>query len=58
VRWGTSTQTRGSNFKGHEFRFAYGLSSKSDLTTRLYIADAITTVEDGKRFRMDFNKRF
>jgi len=58
MRWGSSTQTRGSNFKGHEFRFAYGLGSKSNLIARLYIVEALTTIEDGKRFRVDLNRKF
>lgn len=58
VRWGNGPQTRGSDFKGTEFRFAYGLGSNSNLVARLYIVEALTSVEDGIRFRIDFNKRF
>ncbi|NIL99790.1 MAG: hypothetical protein GTN89_02330 [Acidobacteria bacterium] len=57
VRWGSATQTRGSNLEGQELRFAYAASSRISLVARLYVVDSITTVEDGKRFRVDFNYR-
>lgn len=55
VRWGSATQTRGSNLKGHELRFGYGLAKDLNLLARLYLVESITTVEDGKRFRIDLN---
>jgi hypothetical protein len=58
VRWGSATQTRSSNMEGHELRFGWAFDPKMNLMARLYIADAITTVEDGNRFRIDFNYRF
>jgi len=58
VRWGSATQTRASDMKGHELRYAYGLGSGMNLVARLYIAEAITTIEDGNRFRLDFNYKF
>jgi hypothetical protein len=58
VRWGSATQTRGSNMKGHEFRFGWAFDPAMNLVARLYVVDAITTVEDGSRFRVDFNYRF
>lgn len=58
VRWGSATQTDSSDFKGHEFRFAYALRSNMHLVARLYWVEAITTVQDGKRFRLDFNYKF
>ncbi len=58
MRWGSATQTRSSNFKGHEVRFAYGLAKQLTLVARLYIVEAITTNEDGNRFRVDFNYKF
>jgi hypothetical protein len=58
VRWGTATQTRASNMKGHEFRFGYRFGKRSDVVARLYGAEAITTIEDGKRFRVDINHTF
>jgi hypothetical protein len=44
--------------EGHELRFGWAFDPKMNLMARLYIADAITTVEDGNRFRIDFNYRF
>ncbi len=58
VRWGTSIETRGNNMKGHEFRFAYGLADGMNIVTRLYLTEAITTQEDGKRLRIDLNYKF
>lgn len=58
VRWGSATESRGSNMKGHEFRFAYAFSGKVNLVARLYIVEAITTEEDGVRARLDFNYKF
>lgn len=58
VRWGSATQTRASNFEGHELRFAMGLVKGLNIVARLYLVDAITTVEDGNRFRIDLNYSF
>lgn len=58
VRWGSATQTRATDTKGHEFRAAWGLGGGMNLVARLYIVDAITSGEDGKRFRLDFNYKF
>lgn len=58
VRWGNATQTRASDMKGHEFRFGWALSPKANLILRTYIVEAITSVEDGNRARLDFNYRF
>ena len=58
VRWGSATQTDSSDLKGHEIRFAYTLLENLNLVARLYLIDAITSVQDGKRFRVDFNYKF
>lgn len=58
VRWGSATQTRGSDMKGHEFRFGWAFDSKMNLVARIYLVEAITSDEDGRRFRIDFNYRF
>lgn len=58
VRWGNATQTRASDMKGHEFRAAYRWTPKLTVVGRVYLADAITSVEDGKRARIDFNWKF
>jgi hypothetical protein len=53
-----ATQTRASDMKGHELRFGWAFTAQMNLLARLYAAEAITSVEDGKRFRLDFNYRF
>ena len=58
VRWGSATQTDSSDLKGHEFRAGYALTRKCNLLLRLYLVEAITTVQDGKRLRLDFNYKF
>ncbi|NIM02394.1 MAG: hypothetical protein GTN89_16710, partial [Acidobacteria bacterium] len=40
VRWGSGPQTRGSGFRGHEFRFAYAWGSGLDVVARLYVAES------------------
>ena len=58
VRWGAATEGRLSNMKGHELRFVYTVRDTLNIVARLYLAEAITTVEDGKRLRIDFNYTF
>jgi len=58
VRWGSTVETDSSDLEGHEFRFVYGLSGKANLMARFYVVEAITSVQDGSRFRADFNYRF
>ncbi|MDG1462002.1 MAG: hypothetical protein P8R04_00400 [Gammaproteobacteria bacterium] len=65
LRWGNVNQTRATNFKGSEFRLAYGIANNMDVVTRLYLVEAIDLLEfddiakeDGKRMRIDFNIRF
>jgi hypothetical protein len=58
MRWGSATQTDGSDFDGHEFRAAVALGKNTNLLARLYVVEALTSVQDGKRFRLDFNFKF
>jgi len=58
VRFGSTTQTDSSDFKGHEVRLAYALSKNINLVARLYLVEAITTPQDGKRCRVDLNWKF
>jgi hypothetical protein len=58
VRWGSATQSRGSNMEGHEFRLVYNLDKRTNLVARLYIVEAIVGPEDGNRFRVDLNRKF
>jgi len=58
VRWGSPTQSNSSDLKGHAIRFGLGLHKSMNVVARLYLVDAITSVQDGKRFRIDYNWRF
>jgi len=58
VRFGNGPQTAGSDIKGHEVRLGYALSKNINILARLYLVEAITTVQDGNRFRLDLNWRF
>ena len=65
LRWGDVNQTRATNFKGSEFRLAYGIAENMDVVSRLYIVEALELLnfndlskEDGKRLRIDLNIHF
>ena len=58
IRFGNGPQTDGSDIKGQEIRLGYALSKKINLMARAFFVDAITTVQDGNRFRMDLNWKF
>ncbi len=58
VRWGSATQTRSSDRKGHELRFGWALHEQANLLARLYLVEGVSTPEDGNRFRVDFNYAF
>lgn len=58
LRWGSATQTDASDFKGHEFRVGYALNARSNLLLRLYLVEAISSQQDGKRLRLDYNIAF
>lgn len=58
LRWGSGTQTDASDFKGHEIRFTFVPVSRMNVLTRLYLVEAITSVQDGRRLRVDFNYGF
>ena len=58
VRWGEGTQIDGSDQKGHEFRGGYTILPGFFVLARLYLFQAITSVQDGKRFRVDVNYAF
>lgn len=58
VRWGEGRQSDVSNMKGHEFGLRYWFSKKVDINNRLFLADSITTKQDGNRVRVDLNIRF
>ena len=58
VRWGSATQTDGSNLRGHEVSGRYWLSPGVDLHARAFVARSLTTPQDGTRVRLDLNWRF
>jgi len=58
MRWGSATQTRASDFSGHEFRIAYVLPWKWKVLARIYSIESNNNAEDGNRFRIDFNRNF
>jgi hypothetical protein len=65
ARWGTSTQARLTNMKGSEFRVLYTISPTQNIFARLFFVDAIdllepgdVALEDGKRFRIEYNVSF
>jgi hypothetical protein len=58
VRWGSATETDASDLEGSELRFAYGLGEAGNLVFRLFLVEAITSVQDGSRFRVDWNVGF
>ena len=58
VRWGSAGQTRASGMEGHELRYARGLGNRQNVTVRLFLVEAIDTIEDGGRLRIDYNGRF
>jgi len=58
VRFGSGGQTDSSDFEGHEIRAGYSLSKNINLLARLYLVQAITTRQDGNRFRLDLNWKF
>jgi Putative porin len=57
-RFGNGAQAANSDIKGHEIRLGYALSKNINVMARLFLVDAITTVQDGKRFRFDLNWKF
>lgn len=58
VRWGSATETRGTDMKGHELRLGYAITDQLKAIFRIYLVDSITTIEDGNRARLDFNFSF
>ncbi|MBI4242419.1 MAG: hypothetical protein HY613_11955 [Candidatus Rokubacteria bacterium] len=65
LRWGSTTDTRSSNFEGHEIRLAYAFGPSWNVMLRVYSVEGIelesaaaVTQEDGKRARLDFNIAF
>ncbi len=58
ARFGSATQSDVTDFKGHELRGTYVITKTLNVQARLFLVEAITSVQDGKRFRVDLNWRF
>ncbi|MEO6003986.1 MAG: putative porin [Opitutus sp.] len=55
ARFGSGPQSDVTDIKGHEFRAAYAFTKNINVMARLFLVEAITTAQDGKRFRVDLN---
>jgi hypothetical protein len=58
ARFGSGPQSQVTDIKGSEFRGGYAFSPNLNLQFRAFWVDAITSVQDGKRFRVDLNWKF
>jgi hypothetical protein len=58
MRWGNATETRATDFSGHEFRLKYQMENYGNILLRLYSVAAKSSIEDGDRFRVDWNVKF
>lgn len=65
ARWGNAVQSRLTNMKGSEIRFLYTITPRQNIFARLFFVDAIDllqpgdiALEDGKRFRVEYNLSF
>jgi len=57
-RFGNATQSDGTDIQGHEFRAAYAITKNINVLARLFLVEAITSIQNGKRFRIDLNWKF
>jgi hypothetical protein len=58
ARFGSGPQADVTDFKGSEFRATCVLTKSINVAARLFLVDAITSVQDGKRVRVDLNYKF
>ncbi|WP_404420221.1 putative porin [Nibricoccus sp. IMCC34717] len=58
VRFGAGPQTDATDIQGHDLRAAYALTKNLNVMVRLLVFEAITTVQDGKRVRLDLNYKW
>lgn len=58
ARFGSATQSDLTDIKGHELRAAYAITANLNVMARLFLVDAITSRQDGNRFRCDLNWKF
>lgn len=57
-RFGAGPQGDGSDYEGHEIRLAYAFSKNVNVMARAFFVEAISTRQDGNRFRLDLNWKF
>lgn len=62
VRWGNINRNRNTNYRGHEFRFAYNFATRINAVLRVYLVQGLKTngltTETGNRVRLDLNFKF
>ena len=58
MRWGGGGQTRSSGFTGHELGVTWRHSKRMNIVARVFSAESLDSVEDGKRARVEVNFRF
>ncbi|HEX2862708.1 MAG TPA: putative porin [Lacunisphaera sp.] len=58
ARFGSATQSDLTDIKGHELRYTYVITPTLNVQARLFLVEAITNIQDGKRFRLDLNWKF
>lgn len=58
ARFGSGPQSDVTDFKGHELRATYVLTKSMNLQARFFVVEARTSIQDGKRLRIDWNWRF
>jgi hypothetical protein len=57
MRWGSAGQTDASDFRGDELGLRAWLTNQLDLHLRAYGVRSLTSIEDGRRIRLDLNLR-
>lgn len=58
ARFGAGPQSDVSDIKGHELRATVVLTKSINVQARFFAVDAITSIQDGKRLRVDLNWKF
>jgi Putative porin len=58
ARFGSATQADVTDFKGHELRATYVITKNLNAQLRFFAVEAITSIQDGKRCRIDLNWKF
>jgi hypothetical protein len=58
ARFGSGPQAAVTDIKGHELRATYVITKSINLDARLFLVDAISSIQDGKRLRINLNWKF